>query len=131
MSSPSAAIDAIFSRPGNATAILFLIEDSCYMAPRWQRLRESYLPSLLDAIKGANPFAAVSPFAPALPPLLIAILQVEALWMSSSEHAPFKPPSDPTTRQHPPWGDIPEVNFSPRSGNTISPANVTRAIEVR
>jgi hypothetical protein len=45
MSSPSAAIDAIFSRPRGATAILFLIEDSCYMAPLWQRL-EGVLPPI-------------------------------------------------------------------------------------
>ena len=36
------------------------------MTPLWQRLRDSYLPSLLNAVKDANPSAAVSPFAPVL-----------------------------------------------------------------
>lgn len=66
MTSPFAAIDAIFNRPRDAAAILFLIEDTGYMAPLWQRLRDSYLPSFLTAIKGGNPSASVSPSAPAL-----------------------------------------------------------------
>ena len=66
MTSPFAAINAIFNRPRGAAAVLFLIEDSCYMDPLWQRLRDSYLPSLLNAIKDANPSAVVSSLAPAL-----------------------------------------------------------------
>ena len=68
MTPPSAAIDAIFNRPRDAAAILFLIEDSSYMTPLWQRLRDSYLPSLLAAIESANPSASVSPSTPAPPP---------------------------------------------------------------
>jgi hypothetical protein len=131
MTSPSAAIDAIFNRPRDAAAILFLIEDSGYMIPLWQRLRDSYLPSLLNAIKSANPSAAVSPFAPAPPLLPIVTLQAEALWMPASERAPFKPPFDPSARRTPRWDEIPAINFSPHGGNTISPANVTRAVEAR
>ena len=132
MTPPSAAIDAIFNRPRDATAILFLIEDSSYMAPLWQRLRDSYLPPLLAAIEGANPSASVSPSAPALPLQLIVPLQAEALWMSASEHAPFTPPFDSPSRRTPRWDDIPAINFSPHGGgSTISPASVTRAIEVR
>jgi len=131
MTPPSAAIDAIFNRPRDAAAILFLIEDSSYMVPLWQRLRDSYLPSLLAAIEGANPSASVSPFAPALHLLLTVALQAEALWMSASEHAPFRPPFDPPSRRTPRWDDIPAINFSPHGGSAISPTNVTRAIEVR
>lgn len=131
MTSPFAAIDAIFDRPRDAAAILFLVEDSSHMSPLWQRLRDTYLPSLLTAIKDANPSASVSPFVPVLPLLLIVTIQAEALWMSASERAPFKPPFDTSTRRTPRWDDIPAMNFSPRGGNTISPANVTRAIEVR
>ena len=70
MTLPFAAIDAIFGRPRDAAAaILFLIEDSSYMVPVWQRLRDSYISPFLTAIKGANPSASVSPFTPALPHL--------------------------------------------------------------
>lgn len=133
MTPPSAAIDAIFNRPRDAAAILFLIEDSGYMVPLWQGLRNSYLPSLLTALKGANPSAPVSPFTPALALLLVptVILQVEALWMTASEHTQFKPLFDPSARRTPRWDDIPAINFSSHSGTTISPASVTRAIEVR
>ena len=132
MTSPFAAIDAIFGRPRDAAAILFLIEDSSYMVPLWQRLRDSYIPPFLTAIKGANPSASVSPFAPALPHLPTATPQAEALWMTASENTPFKPPFDhSTTRRTPRWDDIPAINFSMHGGNTISPANVGRAIEVR
>lgn len=131
MTSPLAAIDAIFNRPRDAAAILFLIEDSNYMDSLWQRLRDSYLPSLLAAIEGANPAASVSPFAPALPRLPIVILQAEALWMIASEYAPFKLPFDPSARRIPRWDDIPAINFSAHGGNAISPVNVTHAIEVR
>jgi len=131
MTSPFAAIDAIFGRPRDAAAILFLIEDSSYMVPLWQRLRDSYISPFLTAIKGANPSASVSPFAPALLHLPIATPQVEALWMTASENAPFKPPFDHSTRRTPRWDDIPTINFSMHGGNTISPANVGRAIEVR
>lgn len=130
MTSPLTAIDAIFSRPREAAAILFLIESSCYVAPLWQRLRESYIPSFFNAIKGANPSAVVSPFAPVLPLLPIFTLQVEALWMPATERAPFKLTFDPSTPQTPRWDDIPAINFGPRAGNTISPANVSRAVEV-
>ena len=68
MALPSAAIDAIFNRPRDNAAILFLIEDSRYMSPLWQYVREAYLPSLLDAIQEANPAAAVSQSTPTLPP---------------------------------------------------------------
>jgi hypothetical protein len=131
MASPFVAIDAIFNRSRDAAAILFLIEDSYSMVPLWQRLRDSYLPCLLNAIKGANPSAAVSPFAPA--PLLLPIvtLQAKALWMIASEHAPFKPPPDPSACRTPPWDEIPAINFGSHGRNTISPANVTHAIEAR
>ena len=131
MTSPFAAIDAIFSRPRDAAAILFLIEDSGYMVPFWQRLRDSYVPSFLTAIKGANPSASVSPLTPALPHLSTLTLQAEALWMTASENAPFKPPFDSSTRRTPRWDDIPAINFSTHGGSTISPVNVSRAIEVR
>jgi len=131
MTSPFAAIDAIFNRPSDAAAILFLIEDSSYTIPLWQRLRDSYLPSFLAAIKGANPSASVSPLAPALPLSPTVTPQAEALWMTSSEQTPFKPPFDPSTRRAPRWDDIPAIRFNPHGGNTISPASVTRAIEVR
>ena len=131
MTPPSAAIDAIFNRPRDAAAILFLIEDSSYMPPLWQRLRDSYLPSLLAAIEGANPSASVSPLTPALPLLLTPIPQAEALWMSASEPAPFRPPFDPRPHRAPRWDDIPAINFSPHGGSPISPASVIRAIEVR
>lgn len=58
----SAAIDATFNRPRDAAAILFLIEDSRYMSPLWRRVREAYLPSLLNAVQVSNPTAAVSQF---------------------------------------------------------------------
>jgi hypothetical protein len=131
MTSPFAIIDTVFNRPRDSAAILFLIEDSCYMAPLWQRLRDSYIPSFLNAIKGANPSAAVSSFAPVLPLLPIITLQVEALWMPATERVPFKPSFDPSTLKTPCWDDIPAINFSPRGGNTISPVNVSRAVEVR
>ena len=130
MTPPSAAIDAIFSRPRDAAAILFLVEDSTQMVPLWQRLREAYLPSLLAAVKTANPSVPVSPCASVPPLLLIAALQAETLWMSASERAPFQP-FDLSTRRTPRWDEIPPINFSPHGGNTISPANVTRAVEVR
>lgn len=57
--------------------------------------------------------------------------QAEALWMSASDRAPLKPPFDPSARRTPRWDDIPALNFSSHGGNTISPANVGRAIEVR
>jgi hypothetical protein len=123
MTLPFTAINAIFARPRDATAILFLIEDSGCMFPLWQYLRDNHLSSILAAIKGANPSASVGPFTPALPLLLIT-LQAEALWMTTSQPAPFKFPVDF-------WDDIPAIDFSPRGGNTISPVNVTRAIEVR
>lgn len=94
------------------------------MVPFWQRLRGSYIPSFLTAINGANPSASVSPFTPALARLPTATLKAEALWMTASENTPFKPQFDP-------WDDIPPINFSTHGGNTISPANVARAIEVR
>lgn len=131
MTSPFAAIDAIFSRPTDAAAILFLIEDSSHMAPLWQRLRDSYLPSFLAAIKNANPSAPVSPFTSALARLPIIALQTEAFWMTASEQVPFKPPFDPSARRSPCWNDIPAINFAAPGGNTVSPASVTRAIEVR
>jgi len=131
MTPPSAAIDAIFNRPRDAAAILFLIEDSSYMAPLWQRLRDSYIPSLLTAIESANPSASVSPFPPAIPLPLTVTLQAEALWMSASEPAPFRPPFEPRPRRTPRWDDIPAIDFSPHAENPISPASVTRAIEVR
>ena len=101
------------------------------MRPLWQRLRDPYIPSFLTAIKGANPSASVSPFAPPLPHPPIVTLQAEALWMTASENAPFKPPLDPSTRRTPRWDDVPAINFSTHGGSTISPVNVARAIEVR
>ena len=131
MASPLAVIDTIFNRPRHAAAILFLIEDSCDMAPLWQRLGDTYIPYLLNAIKNANPSAAVSLFAPALPLSPIVTLQAEALWMTASEHAPFKRAFGPSARQTPQWDGIPTINFSPHGGNMVSPVNVTRAVEVR
>ena len=131
MALPSAAIDAIFNRPRDAAAILFLIEDSRYMSPLWQHVREAYLPSLLNAIQVANPTAAVSQSAPALSHQLIVTLQTEALWMTTSQHVPPNPSFDPSTRRAPRWNDIPFVSFTPHGETTISPINVTSAIEVR
>lgn len=124
MTLPFAAIDAIFSRRRGAAAILFLLEDSSYMAPLWQHLRDSYIPSFLTTIKNANPSAPVSPFTPAFLCLLIFTLQAKALWMTTLENTPFEPPFDD-------WDDIPTINFSTCSRNTISPASVSCAIEVR
>lgn len=112
MTSPFAAIDATFNRPRDAAAILFLIEDSSYMASLWQRLKDAYIPPLLNAITLANPSAAA-----------------EALWMTASQHVPSNPQFDPSTRRTPRWDDIPFINFSTQGGNTISPNNVSRAIE--
>jgi len=131
MTSPFAAIDAIFNRPRDAAAVLFLIEDSTYMDPLWQRLRDSYLPSLLAAVKGGNPSASVSPLTPTLSHPPTVTLQVEALWMIASEYAPYKPPFDPSAHRTPRWDDIPAIQFGAHGGNTISPVNVARAIEVR
>ena len=128
MTSPFAAIDAIFNRPRDAAAVLFLIEDSTYMISLWPHLRDNYLPTLLNVIKVANLSAAVSRSAPLLP--LLLSLQAEALWMTASEHAPFKHQFDPSARRMPSWDNIPALKFSSHGGNTISPANVTRAIEV-
>lgn len=82
------------------------------MAPLWQRLKDAYIPSVFNAITLANPSAAA-----------------EALWMTASQHVPFKPQFDPSTHQTPRWDDIPFINFSTQGGNTISPNNVSRAIE--
>lgn len=130
MTPPFAAIDAIFNRPRDAAAILFLVEDSTHMVPLWQRLRDNYLPPLLTAIKSANPSASVSPLIPGLPLPPTVTFQAEALWMSASERAPFKPPFG-STRRIPRWDDIPAISFTPHGENAISPADVTRAIEVR
>ena len=130
MAPPSAVIDAIFSRPRDAAAILFLVEDSTQMVPLWQHLREAYLPSLLAAVGTANPSVPMSPWTSAPPLLLITAPQAETLCMSASEQAPLQPLFDPSTRRTPRWDEIPPINFSPHGGNTISPANVTRAIEV-
>ncbi|KAF9644148.1 hypothetical protein BDM02DRAFT_3190853 [Thelephora ganbajun] len=112
MTPSSAIINAIFNCPRDAAAILFLIEDSSHMAPLWQCLKDSYLPSLLAAVRGANPSAPA-----------------EVLWMTASKQIPFKPTFGPSTHRTPHWYDIPAVNFSPHSESTISPANVTCAIE--
>ena len=101
------------------------------MTPLWQRLRDSYLPSFLTAIKHTNPPVPVSPFTSALPRLPIIAFQAEALWMTASEQVPFKPTFDPSARRSPRWDDIPAINFTTLGGNTISPASVARAIEVR
>lgn len=128
---PSAAINAIFESPRDPTAIIFLIEDTSHMVPLWSRLRDSYLQSLLVAIEDANPSISVSPFAPALPLLLIVTLQPKALWMSASERAVWPPFNTPSPRT-PRWDDIPTINFGPHGGGSIiSLASVTRAIEVR
>ena len=111
VTSPSAAIGAIFSRPRDAAAILFLIEDSSYMVPLWQRLRDSYLPAFLTAIKNANPLVPVGPFTSALPRLPIIAFQAEALWMTASEQVPFKPTFDPSARRSPCLDDIPAINL--------------------
>ena len=50
--------------------------------------------------------------------------------MTSSEHTPFKPPFDPSAHRPPGWDETPAIKFSSRGGNTISPVNVTRTIEV-
>ena len=132
MTLSSAAIDAIFNRPRQAAAVLFLIEDSSYMIPLWPHLKDSYLPYLLNAIKAANVTAAVSRPTSALPlSYRSPPLQAEALWMTASEHAPFKHPFSPTTHRTPRWDDVPTIKFSSEGGNTISPASVARAIEVR
>jgi hypothetical protein len=131
MTSPFAAIDAIFNRPRDAAAVLFLIEDSTYMASLWSHLRASYLPPLLSAIKASNLSVAVSLSAPVLPFSPIATLQAKALWMTASDHVPFEPSFDPSAHRKPRWDDIPAIEFSSHGGNTISPINVTRAIEVR
>ncbi|KAF9786626.1 hypothetical protein BJ322DRAFT_1184338 [Thelephora terrestris] len=110
MSSPSAAIDAIFNRPRDAAAILFLIEDSSSLASLWQHVTDAYLPSLLNAIQAANP-----------------TVPVETLWMTTSQKAPFNPSSDNAYCRPP--NDIPHVVFSPHSETTISPVNVASAIE--
>lgn len=70
MAPPSTATDTVFGCHSDRTAILFLIENSSYMAPLWQHLRDSYLPYILAAIEGANPSASVSP----LPPLSLSYL---------------------------------------------------------
>ena len=51
--------------------------------------------------------------------------------MTSSEHAPLEPPFDPSAHRPAHWDDIPAIKFSSHGGNTISPLNVTRAIQVR
>ncbi|KAF9788021.1 hypothetical protein BJ322DRAFT_1018687 [Thelephora terrestris] len=112
MTSPSAAIDAIFNRPRDAAALLFLIEDSKPLASLWQHVRDAYLPTLLNAIQAANPTAAA-----------------ETLWMTTSQLAPFNPSSNRSGRRPPHWNDIPFVSFSPHAETTISPINVTSAIE--
>lgn len=127
---PIDAIDATFNRSSGTTSILFLIEDSSYMVPLWQRLARSYIPRFLTAIKDANPHASVSPPTPFLPLLPIMILQMEALWMITSQETPFKPPFDPPTCQTPRCDNIPLINFSAHGENPVSPTNVTYAIEV-
>jgi len=81
--------------------------------------------------RGCKPLRFRESVRSALPLLLTVTLQAEALWMSASEPAPFRPPFDPRPRRTPRWDDIPAINFSPHGGNPISPASVTRAIEVR
>jgi hypothetical protein len=51
--------------------------------------------------------------------------------MTASEHVPSKLQFDPFAHRTSRWDDIPAIKFSSHGGNTISPANVTRAIEVR
>ena len=49
--------------------------------------------------------------------------------MTTSQHAPPNPSLDPSC-QAPRWNDIPFVSFAPHGETTISPNNVTSAIEV-
>ena len=51
--------------------------------------------------------------------------------MTASEHTPFKSSFDPSSRRTTRWDDVPVINFSTLGGNTISPVNITRVIEVR
>ena len=115
-------INAIFNCPRDAAAVLFLIEDSTNMDPLWQRLRDSYLPPLLAAVKGGNPSASVSLFFHIFSHPPTVTIQVEALWMIASD--------DPSAHRTPQWDNIPAINFSAHGKNTISPINVARAIEV-
>ena len=123
MTLPFPAIDAIFNRPRDVVAVLFLTEDSGYVFSLWQRLRELYLPLPLNAIKSANLSTSVLPLLP------VVVLQAEMLWMphrSAPRLSPHltPPPTEPragTTSL--PLTSVPTVE------TPFPPANVTRAVE--
>ena len=50
--------------------------------------------------------------------------------MTASEHIPFRPSFESPAQRMPRWDDIPAIEFKSHGGKTISPVNVTRAIEV-
>ena len=130
---------------------LALRRHRCYLQPSQRRRRDSILDRgfrlygpPLAAPEGLLPpiyprrdqrceplRSRESAYSSPLSPLPIISFQTEALWMIASEHSPFEPPFDPSARRTPRWDDVPAINFNTHSGSTISPVNVTRAIEVR
>jgi hypothetical protein len=59
---PTTGGDAVFkpTSPGEAVAVMLVIENSGPMAPRWTDLRDRVLPNLLGALRIANQGVRVS-----------------------------------------------------------------------
>ena len=95
-SSMNHLIDAVFNHPMNPSAILFLVEDTDFMACLQHSLRDSYLLMVLEAIYRNKPHTSVGSPTYYLPnAVLNSCTQVKAFCMSTSNLRPLEIPADP------------------------------------
>lgn len=121
-------INAVFNRPRNPTAILFLVEDSDPMNCLQHSLRDSYLLLVLEVISRINTPGLVSPLTHPSPKVTPnSYTQTQALWMSTSNRHPLQAPLDPFI-----YHQLPQDHTGLTDGHhgIPTPVSILSAIEV-
>ncbi|KAI0631385.1 hypothetical protein C8Q77DRAFT_1218892 [Trametes polyzona] len=110
MASPHAFSFAVPAMPGDALALLVLVEDSAQMAAKWPDVRDSYLPLLLEHLRAADPS-----------------VQIEARWLTTSSSFPvaLHAIADPVHCR-----TVPDLALGHGPDVKISPAAIQNAIQI-
>ncbi|KAL7278283.1 hypothetical protein ACG7TL_008259 [Trametes sanguinea] len=102
-----------FSKPamqGDAVSVLVLVEDSPQMAAKWPDVRDSYLPTLLENLRTADPS-----------------VQMEARWLTTSSSSPVATYSITDAAQ---CRNVPALVLGQANSTKITPAVIHQAISI-
>ncbi len=120
------------SSPGDAIAVLVLVDTSASMINCWDDVKKNYLPPLLDTLRLNNPRVSVCVLRVAGIFANFIRLQMRICWQLTTETHTNQSPSGalPSNSLASNSNEIPDIKIDPNSCNVLSTGSLRYSIEV-